>query len=381
VAREARSLEPSTRARTSARLVALDAGRALATFGVVFTHAAEVQGLAPALAALGRFGTSFYVAAAMLLAVRSGLDKPGITVREDARARAGRLLVPFALWSLVYGAYYTLDALAHGSGLEGLTTWWGPFAGCARHLWFLPFAFVAGVGARASAPWVARLSTRRLLATTLLGGALSYWVFLQIVFFLLDRTWLVDHQLHRLDRWVEEIPLALVATGLAHLYVRLERSRARGATYLRLLPGGAPSERPSSPGEPSARGLSGLVPLLALCFVLLEGVYLTLHTDLIAASQSEARFVANAAGLALLSAFLLAKPRRWMARVGGLGRYTYFAFLAHVLVLDALNGLLVGLPGFGTAPFALLFALVAFGLSLLLGRAVRGRPALRWLTP
>src|SRR5688572_5173831 len=47
--------------QSSGRLANLDAGRVLATYGVMWTHVAEMQGHPPAWAALGRFGTSFYV--------------------------------------------------------------------------------------------------------------------------------------------------------------------------------------------------------------------------------------------------------------------------------------------------------------------------------
>src|SRR5688572_11145214 len=61
------TVPPSSLGVTSPRLLALDAARVLATFGVMWTHVAEVQGHGGAWAALGRFGTSFHILAAVFL--------------------------------------------------------------------------------------------------------------------------------------------------------------------------------------------------------------------------------------------------------------------------------------------------------------------------
>src|SRR5690606_4798327 len=124
---------------------ALDSARLLATLGVIWTHVTEVQGQSYGAAALGRFGTSYYILLAIFFSVRSRIARPLEPMSVVVRTRLRRLMVPYVLWSLVYGALYIRYGLSIGSPWQEMTIWWGPFAGTARHLWFLPFAAFAGV--------------------------------------------------------------------------------------------------------------------------------------------------------------------------------------------------------------------------------------------
>src|SRR5690606_31880756 len=106
---------------------------------------------------------------------------------------------------------------------EELTHWWGPVAGTAVHLWFLPFIFFWGVIASWLTP---RLNRLPLLAATV-GGALScigiYWFCYRWLHFSLSRYWLWDYHLHRLDRWIVEVPPFMAATWGAILFYRWSR--------------------------------------------------------------------------------------------------------------------------------------------------------------
>lgn len=393
------SISPESAATSSQfRLVALDAARVVATFGVMWTHVAELQGCGPAWAALGRFGTSFYILAAVYLATRSAIKRPAEPLASSTRQRAKRLLRPFLLWSAIYGAFYGIRALQSWPGLVELTMWWGPFAGTARHLWFLPFAFASGVLAAWLTPRVMMLPTTRLIGVGAIAVAIGYWFCYRVLFFALDRHWAIGWHLHRMDRWIEEIPLVLLAIFGTALYVR----RTSGHPAAKNQVDGQPSHRPgalasrptnplaapsSIPGGHSAAALSRVpvsLPtalLLGLAFLCLELLYLGGQGALKEATGSEGRFVAHAAGLSLLGAFLAAGPRHFMVALAPLGRVTYFAFLAHILLLDLLNPWCKMLPGYGGLGCALVSSLALFAVSVAIGAAARRAHALRWLIP
>lgn len=379
-------LSPS---EASTRLAALDAGRALATFGVMWTHVVEVQIPSPALAAVGRFGTSYYVAASVFLSTRAALRRPDADLGATARMRVRRLLLPFALWSLIYAIFYTASTLLNDQPITNeLITWWGPFAGTARHLWFLPFAFAMGLFAAWISPTLSALPSRKLVLGIVGIGGVTYWLGHDLIFFAMDRIWMIDHHLHRLDRWPEEIPLALVTIGVTHLYYRYE---LRGGPAAR--PSTFRAPQPSSPDEepvPSSRLTSirefanrpaGLAPAFLIVFLLAEVIYYVGYDGLTDMSHSEARYMANLAGLCLLAALLVARPRVWMEKVGMLGSVTYFAFLVHVLLIDAFGYLVVGLPGYMTAGFAFACTVTVFIAATTLGAIVRRTPGLRILIP
>ncbi|MCU0827945.1 MAG: hypothetical protein MUE52_11175 [Tabrizicola sp.] len=70
-----------------------------------------------------------------------------ISVRISPAERARRLLMPFLIWSAVYGLQFISDAIQRGEDLFG---WVRPkmlVMGTSDHLWFLPYAFVAGLAA------------------------------------------------------------------------------------------------------------------------------------------------------------------------------------------------------------------------------------------
>ncbi len=346
------STAPSRAPAPPGRLVGVDAARVLATLAVVWVHVAEMQGHGQGWSALGRFGTSFYITVVALLGVRSALRHPGRGVREELVRGAPRFLLPFVAWSLIYGAFYGQYALRHGHSFADLATWWGPFAGTARHLWFLPFAW-------ASYPfcnWVVKRTrdwTSRelgLLFTSV--GIGSYAVCFGLLFFLLPRGFIVSAHLHRIDRWVEEFPL-LASSICACLWLL---------------------RRPRTPASPR------LALGFASAFLVVEAVYgryvvsfqeFTHHLD--------ARYVSQLAGALLLLTFVSLPDSRLLRFLVPFRHVTYFAFLAHLIVLEAAGGWLYNTPGFGTLPFAVGTTLAVFTVSALLGAVVRKVPGLRRL--
>ncbi|HSC88799.1 MAG TPA: acyltransferase [Polyangiaceae bacterium] len=342
----------ATVARTRpSRLTGIDAARVVATLGVIWVHVVEMQGHPQTTAAWGRFGTSFYIAALALFAVRGSLADPRRTPTDELERGAKRLLLPFLGWCAIYSVFYGRHALEVGQ-LHLLTEWWGPLAGTARHLWFLPFAW----GCAALVNWMTRrtrdFSTRELGSLAVSVGVTSYFVGYGIVFFILPREFLHDTHMHRVDRWVEELPLLLTVACLALWLIR------RG------------------PPQRSFRTAAWC----AGAFVAIEAIYgrwviafqeTTHHLD--------ARYLSHLAGLALLATFLAlpeGRVTRWMSK---LRHVTYFTFLAHLIVLESVGGHLYNMPGFGTLPFAVATTLGVFTVASLLGAVVRRIPGLRLL--
>ena len=62
-------------------------------------------------------------------------------VGKSISDRASRLLIPWAIWSLIFGAVEVADALASGGSFSDEFKPWMLLTGPAMHLWFLPFAF------------------------------------------------------------------------------------------------------------------------------------------------------------------------------------------------------------------------------------------------
>lgn len=347
------------RALEASRLDALDAARVVATLGIIWTHVAEAQGLSLSAGALGRFGTSFYIIAAALFIVRSckrTVQRPWL---EDTKRRAQRLLLPYLTWSLIYGVLYAQGGRRLGQSWESITFWWGPVAGTALHLWFLPFIFFWGAVGTWLTPRLFRVPKVWLFAAGPVLCLALYWLAYRHIFFAVDRYWLWEYHLHRLDRWIDEVPVFVAAV-------------IGGVTFFRL---------PTRAHRWMQAHLAWLVLIGAATFLVSQILY-GQHVDYIKdLTHTEGRFVANVAGLGLLVAFLGASKARWLARLAPLGRYTYLAFLSHMLVLEAVRVPLQSIPAQGSALTAVVSTAVVFGLSLALSRVIAGTRWLSWLRP
>jgi fucose 4-O-acetylase-like acetyltransferase len=331
----------------------LETGRLLATLGVLWVHVTEVQGHSAAVAATGRFGTSFYLIALVLLGARAGRGPTAGHFGSVVRLRAERLLLPFVAWCAIYAGVYGLDAWRRGDTLADLTRWWGPFAGTARHLWFLPFGFAASVAASWLMPRLTRLVQPRLLVGLLAATALCYWLCYGVLFFAIDRTWLVAWHLHRLDRWVEEVPLLVAAFSLS--VALSSRTASAPCPHLAALGFGA--------------------------FLAAEVTYCLWVEPLRGWSGTEGRFVAHGAALALVVALSSLSSSQWTSRMARAGRATYFVFLSHVLLLDALGKFWTRPAPLPPLVFSALTTLTVLLLAVALRQLLRALPVPRWLVP
>lgn len=345
--------------RPSARILAIDAGRLAATCGIVWVHVSEVQGLSPRASALGRFGTSFYIVAAVFMTALPFFRQPLRPPAEVVAVRARRLLVPFVLWSLIYGAFYLGTMLPQGYPLAKIVALWGPLAGTAPHLWFLPFAFLASTLTAWLIPHLLALPERTLalafIACTLVGYTVSYGLVLPA----LDHGGLARLSLVRLGRYVEEAPLAVSALFGVALY---------GKHRQRLGRLGAPRRR--------RLGLS-----FVLTFVLLQTVYFFALEPLRHLFWTEVRLFANVLGGLWLSLCLAWRRSAIIGYLARFGRATYFAFLVHQLLLDLVKVPLASVAGHGGLPLALITTAAIFATSLALGVWVPRIPGLRLLVP
>lgn len=328
----------------------------LATGGIVFSHTVEMLGGSACTAALGRFGTSFYVISAIYFSVKTAAGK-GRSGWLSKRAK--RLLVPYLSWCAIYALFYLSTMLPQGVPLHDVARHWGILAGTAIHLWFLPFALLVGAAAHALAPRLLAVPVGRLVRLGALSSVLSYSLFYGVLALGPDRALLSSIGLHRVDRWLEELPLAVTATfGIAIYLTQLPRLAALG--FRRRI----------------------LLSRLALgSFVLAELAYFFLLEPLRPYFWTEVRPLAHVAGALLFLVVVARRRSPLIERLAPFGAATYFAFLAHVLVLDVIKVPLARLPGSTTALFQLLVALGVLASCLLVGQRLRQNRAFDWLAP
>lgn len=141
--------------------------RIASAFGIVWFHAGrDVWGI-------GYGGlVVFLILSSFFSTARSGKRS---TIRQILSRRASRLLVPWALWMVLYGIrnhFIDRDLVETDRG------WFnGVLAGTQIHLWFLPYAFAAGVvldllAPRANLAWLGRICA---LAAVAILGTISLW--------------------------------------------------------------------------------------------------------------------------------------------------------------------------------------------------------------
>lgn len=337
----------------------LDAARVLATLGIVWVHVAEIQKQQPKFNTLGRFGTSFYILAAIFLAARGHIDRPDTRTIDVAGRRARRLLVPYLLWSAIYAVFYGFTMRSQGHPWEAITRHWGLLFGTAPHLWFLPFAFVAGVAASFLVPRLLKLPGWFLIYGGLFLTLGAYVFVYAWAYRAIDQPYLDSIYLNRLDRWTEEAPMVLGAIFGVAIYGK----------YLNRL---------------SRIGRSKRIRLSRICFfafILTQIAYCVFLDDLGSYFWNRVRFFSNIAGAFWMIAFLAAWRGKWTRRLAPLGGATYFAYLSHQMILDGVKSRLTDWPGYGSLCFAILSTLAIYGLAVALGFLVRRVKILRWLSP
>lgn len=345
--------------RPSSRILAIDAGRLLATSGIVWVHVSESQGLSARAAALGRFGTSFYIVAAILMSALPFFKAPERSPVDVIRLRAQRLLVPFVLWSAIYAAFYLGTMLPQGYSLAEIVALWGPLAGTAPHLWFLPFAFLASSLTASLMPRLLQLSERALAWSLLCCALGTYFLSYGLLLPTLDHGTLASWSLVRLGRYIEEAPLALSALFAVAWYGKARRRLGRLGAVRR----------------------KHLAWQLGVAFVAAELVYFFALEPLRHLFWTEVRAFANVLGSLWLAICLALRRGTWIERLARFGRATYFAFLVHQLLLDLVKVPLARAPGHGTLLLAGVTTVGIFAASLALGVWVPKVRGLRALVP
>ena len=134
----------ATGASCAARNGTVDAARFFGALGIVWFHEH-----AP-FAWLGYAALPMFMAFVLYFALATS-DRPA-----NERRRGTRLLLPWLGWSAIYGVAKIADAVANGEPVAAEFAPWMLLAGPKIHLWFLPFAFVAGWGLIALLPTIRR---------------------------------------------------------------------------------------------------------------------------------------------------------------------------------------------------------------------------------
>jgi surface polysaccharide O-acyltransferase-like enzyme len=121
----------------------LDAARGLACIGVIWVHTVIDSPELARSASLTRFGTPFFVLAAVFFLLTGLSTKASAGWSAYAIQRFRRLYIPFLVWSFIYLLLRTgKRTLMTQDGLVRLDSS-RLLLGTARHLWFLPFILMA----------------------------------------------------------------------------------------------------------------------------------------------------------------------------------------------------------------------------------------------
>jgi len=141
----------------------LDAARGLACIGVIWVHTVIDSPDLARSASLTRFGTPFFVLAAIFFLLTGLSTKASAGWAAYALQRFNRLYIPFLVWSVVYLLLRTgKRSLITGEGLVKLDSS-RLLLGTARHLWFLPFILMACVACYPLRYLLPRLRLGRIL--------------------------------------------------------------------------------------------------------------------------------------------------------------------------------------------------------------------------
>ena len=136
-------------ARSADRNGAVDIARFAGALGIVWFHEHAPFDW------LGYAALPMFVAFLLYFALAT-TDPENPRRPAGERRRGTRLLVPWLAWSAIYGAAKVADALVSGAPIASEFDYWMLLTGAKIHLWFLPFAFVAGWGLIALLPLVRR---------------------------------------------------------------------------------------------------------------------------------------------------------------------------------------------------------------------------------
>jgi peptidoglycan/LPS O-acetylase OafA/YrhL len=331
-------------AATTGRIQTVDAARAVALLGVVVIHSVESARLAP-LGAVGLFSVPFYAFLAMYFQAAAFRREPGRPLHTHVLARLRRLYVPFLAWSVVYLIVRDVKHLVLSGQPAVRPEPYQLWVGTAHHLWFLPFLTVVTV------------------LTSVVGAACARWAAVRWAVVVLGTVGGAALAVVPRPDW-----LNYVHGGEGYLF--LQGWRALPAVVLGValawgLAGRQPGEGNRAAGKPRVAtfgpwvGWAGaVVTAVALAYLMTFGY---------------SRAARTLGGLGWM-AFALARWRGPMlAALAWAGRFSYGAYLAHVLVIEGVQAV-AHRAGLGASPGLDVFTIVAgavggFGIAVGLSRS------------
>lgn len=125
-----------TEVKTYNRIANIDRLRILSAFGIVWYHIKQGPERE-----IGHSGLAvFLMISCMLIAVKGHRDN-----RLFILKKAERLIVPWLFWCAVYFVFNISKALIQHVPVKSMFDYYMFLTGPAIHLWYLPYAFVAGI--------------------------------------------------------------------------------------------------------------------------------------------------------------------------------------------------------------------------------------------
>jgi hypothetical protein len=319
----------------------IEVGRLAAALGVVWIHMCDLlpeSAGRPAKAAV-EFSVPFFTAASVgLLFLQASRSKQGnaLPFSSVVLARAKRILLPFAVASLIYGGLDHLKALLQQRPAPELT-WAHLLLGTHTAYWFLPFLFVVTTLLWPLATW---LVTRKRESLAAAGVLLAASVGIALTQSPLEA--LGFHGFVALAWW-ENLPG--VGIGAAWALLRLTKR----------------FDAPIS--------LRWSVILVALACAIQTLIFFF----------PDARAARHVTAAVLLVAATLA-PRAWLERAAAFGGYAFFIYVVHPFLLWPAYAVLKR----AGEPSLLMLGAASVGVflcALALGVALKRSAKTRWLVP
>ena len=327
----------------SERNATLDAARVIAALGLVWIH--TTQSSLSRLHVLGRFGTSFFILAAIFFIFHPLGSSPRLSYGAYARKRFRRLYIPFAAWSLIYLlARDVKRMLIHE---PALTLHWSRLvAGTSMQFWFLPFIFIACLICFPLPPLFERMGRGKYLLVPFIVAA-GLWISFtnrpgvkgadEVTNYFLNSSWTFA-------------PSICWALGLAILYPLLPSVLRRSH-------------------------------LLAVFGLMLTGCCIFYLWTIRSSANPMPSLPRTLAGVGVLLAVLVPHRGRLVMLLAPLGKYSYGIFLVHPIFVSSLQSLTRYLHFSPAGSLDLMVLVVAFTASALFTVLLGCYRWTRWLVP